>query len=326
LEPPDAAALASLQDAKTRAEAARQRAFDFDGPRYLVQDWNAAESQYVLAGEQEQFATLGELNESVALYKNAADAFDRIFDAALPLYAQDLRDEIIEARTAAITAGIEDASPDRLEAADDTADDALRLYEEEKDYYPAVAAALQALDMYQVLKTGVEAYHVRMEIIDRDFSKYDLDNFVLADTLGLDALEAYDSQDIDAALEGAEEAQLRYNLVLSTAWQAYAAERRAAAGVERQTALDLKANVAVKNDFEAANGVFNQAEASLRAQRHSDAVDLYFQSEYMFAAVSGIAAEKRRLAEEAIRQAEEKAAASDAVAQQADVILEGGTQ
>ncbi|MDR3145977.1 MAG: hypothetical protein LBU21_06845, partial [Treponema sp.] len=44
LEPPGADALASLEAAKARAEAARTLAQDFDGPLYAAQDWEAAES------------------------------------------------------------------------------------------------------------------------------------------------------------------------------------------------------------------------------------------------------------------------------------------
>jgi hypothetical protein len=325
-EPPDQAALASLEDAKTRAEAARTRAYDFDGPLYYAQDWEAAESQYVLAGDQEKTATLGDVRESMALYNNAADAFDAVFDKALPQYAQLREDTVVAARAAAIKAGIAEASPDRLEAADERTAEALRLYEEEKDYYSAATVVLQAIDMYRALKTGTEAYHTRLEIEDRNFGAYDADNYALADTIGLKALDAYDSSIVEEALVNAEEALLRYDMVLNKAWELYAGERRAAAGTERQAALGLKADVAVKNDYAAAQAVYSRAETLFRSSGYAEASDLYSEAEVLFVAAYGIAAEKRRLAEEAIRTAEAKAAASDEAARNAETILEGGAR
>jgi hypothetical protein len=324
LEPPGQDALASLEAAKARAEAARTLASDFDGPLYAAQDWEAAESQYVLAGEQEKTATLGDVKESLTLYNNAADAFDGVFRQALPQYAQVREDTVVAARAAAIEAGIEEASPERLESADKRTAEALRLYEEEKDYYSAAAVVLQAIDMYGALKTGTEAYHTRLEIEARNFGRYDPDTYSRADTIGLKALDAYDSASVDDALLNAEEALILYETVLSTGWERYTGERRAAAGAERRAALDLKADVAVKGDFSTAQDLYNRAETLFRASGYAEASDLYSEAEVWFVAVREIAAEKRRLAEEAIKQAEEKAMASDETARSAETILEGG--
>ncbi|MDR2403629.1 MAG: hypothetical protein LBD78_06320 [Spirochaetaceae bacterium] len=326
LEPPGADALASLEAAKARAEAARTLAYDFDGPLYAAQDWEAAESQYVLAGEQEKVATLGDVNQSIALYTNAADAFDGVFQQTIPQYAQVREDTVVATRDAAIKAGIAEVSPERLKAADDRTAEALRLYEEEKDYYSAAMVVLQAIDMYRALKTGTEAYHTRLEIEERDFGRYDADNYALADTVGLKALDAYDSSDVSDALINAEEALFRYETVLSTAWERYAGERKDAAGAERKAALELKADVAVKGDFSTAQELYNQAETQFRASGYAEASELYSKAETQFIAVRGVAAEKRRLAEEAIKMAEEKAMVSDETARNAETILEGGAQ
>ncbi|MDR3146458.1 MAG: hypothetical protein LBU21_09280, partial [Treponema sp.] len=319
-------ALASLEAAKARAEAARTLAQDFDGPLYAAQDWEAAESQYVLAGQQEKTATLGDVTESIALYNNAADAFDAVFQRAIPQYAQVREDMIAAARAAAIEAGAAEVSPDRLETADNRADEALRLFREEKDYYAAAAVVLQAIDMYRILKTGAEAYHTRLEIEDWGFDRYDADTYARADAASLEAMNAYDSSAVDDALINAEQALLLYETVLSTGWERYTGERRAAAGAERQAALDLKADVAVKGDFSAAQELYNRAETLFRAASYAEASELYSGAEGRFTAVRGIAAEKRRLAEEAIRRAEEKALASDEAARNAETILEGGTR
>jgi capsule polysaccharide export protein KpsE/RkpR len=84
--------------------------------------------------------------------------------------------------------------------------------------------------------------------------------------------------------------------------------------------------VAVKSEFDTVNGIYNQAETAFKGKKFSQAVDLYTQSESRFAGVRRTAAEKRRLAEEAIKTAEEKVVQSDETARDAERILEGGAR
>jgi hypothetical protein len=327
LGPPDQAAIDALNTAKEQADTSRQQAIDIEGPGYFPADWDAAEAQYLAAGEQAQKPTLGEVKQAAAQYKAAAGAYDTLARKSLPLYAQARADEITQARSEAIDAGIGDISPDRLAAADAVVDRALERYEtgsEAGDYYAAAGLAFLALDSYGALKTGASAYTLRQEIEVRNFAPYDARNFELAEESSARAVNAYDSGDIAIAQGNAEEALRLYTLVLNTGWESYTAERRAAAGKERQAALDLKANVAVKNEYDTANGLYNQAEAALRRRNFSEAVDFYIRSESQFSDVSKIAAEKRSLAEDAIRTAEEKVSQSDETARDAELILEGG--
>jgi hypothetical protein len=331
LGPPDQAALDALAEAQSRAAEARKRASDFGGPQYAAEDWEAAETQYTAAGEQEKTDTLGDVKEAIARYEQAASAFDEVFDRSLPLYAKALEDDILQARAAALDAGIAAISPAHLQQADDTVDKALGLYEAE-DYYPAADAAHLALDMFRLLKMGADTYNVWREIEDYGFGSYDPDNYDAANTAALAALNGYDSlgnddtADIKDVLLHAEEAQLGYNMVLGNGWKTYASERQVAAGAERQVALDIKANVAVRDDYGAAQGFYDNAGASFRAERYSEAAELYFRSEFLFASAAGTAAEKRRIAEDAIREAEEKKAASDETARKAEEILGGGNE
>jgi hypothetical protein len=321
-EPPDQGALSALEAAKARAETARTRAMDFDGPLYAEPDWQSAETRYAQAGEEEKAGTQGEARDSTARYDAAADAFDQVFKLALPRYAQTRENEVIEAREAALASGIGGIYPDRLEAAEQVVDQALAQYEAE-DYYPAADSAFLAVHLFNALKTGAAAFQAREEIAAGDFVKYDPDNYDLAEENGIRALAAYDALAAEEAQSAAGEALLRYNLVLSRGWESYAAERRALAAAERQAALDLKANVAVKPEFDAAAGIYSQGETAFRSRRYPEAVDFYFQSEYMFAGVCGTAAEKRRIAEEAIKKAENRTTASEETARNAEAILEG---
>jgi hypothetical protein len=225
--------------------------------------------------------------------------------------------------------GIAVISPDHVVAADDTVDKALGFYEA-KDYYPAAYAALKALDMYQILKIGTEAYKARQEIMDYGFGRYDPDNYAAAEDVAFAGLDAFDALAFDDTVDSkdvllqAEEARLGYNLVLDTGWRSYATERQVSAGAERQNALDFKANVAVRDEYEAAQRLYNQAASSYQAQRYVEAADQYFQVEFLFAAVAETAAQKRRFAEGAIQAAQNRAAASEETARSAEAILEGG--
>jgi hypothetical protein len=320
--------LDALAEAQSRAVEARKRASDFGGPQYAAGGWEAAEAQYA-AGEQEKTDTSGGVKEAITRYEQAASAFDEVFDHSLPLYAKALEDDILQARAAALDAGIADISPFHLQPADDTANKALGLYEA-KDYYPAADAAHLALDMFRLLKIGADTYNVWREIEDYGFGSYDPDNYNAANTAALAVLDGYnslgkgDTADVKVVLLYAGEAQLGYNMVLGNGWKAYASERRTAASAERQVALDVKANVAVRDDYGTAQGFYDNAGASFRAERYPEAAELYFRSEFLFASVAGIAAEKRRIAEDAIREAEEKKAASDETARKAEEVLGGG--
>jgi hypothetical protein len=328
LEPPDQAALDSLAAAKARAEEARKRASDFGGPEYAAGDWEAAEAQYAAAGEQEKTDTLGDVKEAAARYEQTATAFDDVFNRSLPLYAADLEDRILQARAAALDAGIATLSPERLQVADDTVDKALGLYEAE-DYYSAAGAGHSALDMFRLLKIGADTYAVWREIEDYGFGKYDAETYDAATTAALAAIDGYDilsDGNIQDVFSWAEEAQAGYNTVLWTGWKTYSSERRASAGAERQVALDFKANVAVQDEYGAAQTLYERAGTFFQSEQYPEAAELYFQSEFLFASVAGIAAEKRRVAGEALREAEAKAAASDETARKAEAVLEGDNE
>ncbi|MDR1445623.1 MAG: hypothetical protein LBI90_01875 [Treponema sp.] len=305
-------------------ERLRQFALDIEGPSWFPDQWNTAEAHYNEAKTKTQRDTPEQVEAATAANNTAAASFQGLIDQSLPLYAQARGDQIISVREAAIEAGIMDLAPDYLLMADITTLDALTKYEEE-DYYGAIASAFQAVDMYEILEDGCTAYYVRQEIEDRDFIRYDPDNFDRADTAGLSAITDYEAADLESAKEKAEEAHLRYNLALTTGWQSYAAEKGAASADKRQEALKAKANVAVRNDFEAASRIFAQGDSAFKAEDYPAAADFFADAESRFVVVRGIAEQKRQAAENAIREADEKMAESDANAEKAEAILGGGS-
>jgi hypothetical protein len=293
---------------------------DFKAASRFPDDWAAAEADYAAAGDRR--GTPEEVRETQAKYSALADRYDELFRKTIPLYAKDREEEVLTARDAAIAAGINDVYPKYLLDADKTALDALAKYEAE-DYYAADEASLLALEQYRGLKPGAEAYKVRQEIVDRDFSEYDKDNFSQADEFLLAAFNHYGEQDPATALKEAGEALSRYNVVLRAGWAGFAGGLQALAQAERQKALNEKANVAVRNDFSETEKIYNQGNSAYRAGRYQEACPLYEKSAASYTVLTRAAIEKRHAAETALDKAEKKVMESEMVVQNAELILEG---
>jgi hypothetical protein len=324
--PPSQAAISGLDAAAERAARARRLVTDFNGPAYFPSDWNSADSLYSQAESRRSSATVRETRESTARYTAAADALEALAGKTVPQYAQDLETQVMAARNGAVNAGAGYLAPDYLLQADDKAVDALTTYES-RDYYSARDKGLTAKDMYSAIETGVNAYKVRLEIEDRGFVRYDPSAIEATDAMVLSALDDYEAGNIAAAQTKAGNALSQYNQSLTKAKESYAADVGAAAAAERQRALDIKANVAVRQDYDAANAIFNRGAASYRARQYDDAANLYADARSMFESVTQVARENRAAAEEALRAAEVKMIESDGTAQQAEMILlEGGAQ
>jgi hypothetical protein len=323
LGPPDQSTLDALNRAIAEADSIRQQAIDFNGPGYFPKDWDAAESQQQSLAAQVKKDTQGEAREAVNSYQGLAGLYRELLQKSLPLYAQDREREIQEARDGAIAAGIRDISAEHLLLADKKALEALGEYEE-KNYYPAAASAAAALYMYQLLKEGAEVYRIRQEIIARDFIKYDPGNFDKTEKAAIAAIAAYEEANLERIRENAGEIRQQYGSILHRGWVSFATERGAAAGKERQAALDVKAHVAVRKEFDAGEAIFNQGNAFFKAEKYDNAADFYRQSEALFAQAGKNTLEKRQAAEAAIKVAEEKMVESDENARNAELILEGG--
>jgi hypothetical protein len=307
-----------------RAEEARKRAVDFGAPSWFPGDWETAEAGYASAGAQPR-GTAAEASQAASLYNAAADVYDDLFKKAVPLFARDREDEIIAVRNQVVATGLTPEYPEPFGAADGKAIEAWNRYEAE-EYYPARDSAATALQMYQSLAAAADAWSKRQEIVDNDLYAYDPENFDRADEIGLAAIGDYEAGNIPQALDEAEEASLRYSLALKTAWEGRAGDQRQAAGQERQNALNVKANVATKEKYEAAAGIYSQAESLYRSKNFKEAAGLYDQSSLLFDDAARTAAEKRKIAEDAIRAAEAKMAESDEAAKNAELILEGGVR
>jgi len=302
----------ALNAAIARAEEARKKAADFESPSYFPGEWEAAEALYASAGSA----------QTPAAYNTAADAFDSVFSLTIPLYAQAREDEIMGFRRSLVTAGVRAFFPDIFALADKTALSARDQYKAQ-DYYTAKNTAAQALLMYQTISSAHNAWLTQREIKGREFEVYDMEHFNRAGEILNDAITAYQAGNYPLAQENANEALIRYNLVLSVGWATYAEMRFSLADAERRAALDIKADVAVRDLFTEADSTYKTSLAFYDSQQYEEAAKQFINSETMFIAASALASEKRENAAEAIKEAHEKIQQSDEAARQAEIIIKG---
>ncbi|MDR3300948.1 MAG: hypothetical protein LBT01_00265 [Spirochaetaceae bacterium] len=127
-----------------------------------------------------------------------------------------------------------------------------------------------------------------------------------------------------SALSNAQSALDAYRAILRSYWQARADEGRGRSQAARQEALKLKAQVAVRDNFNASEGVFNNGESLYKSEDYKLSVPYYIESELMFIAAASLAIEKGRLAALALESADKKIEESEKISADADTALNGG--
>ena len=324
--PPSQQALSvdALNEPIARAQAARQRALDFESNTYFPSDWENIEARFAAANEMRRTSD-SDIQSAAHAYNAVADAYDEIFKKTIALYAQAREDEILAARESLIQTGFTQYFPEYLKTADDLAISAQEQYEA-GDFNAARDTAAAALNEYETLLLGASVFLVRQEIIYRGFVDYDRDNFLRTDEIAGTAIAYYEEGNKEAAVSRAEEAMLRYSVVLANSWTTFAEGRREAADAERELALAERVNIASREIFREAETIFQQAEREFDAGNFNNAASLFISSEARFHIGRMDTAERRQRAQAAIRTAEERIEEISETAQEAERIIEGGSR
>jgi hypothetical protein len=261
-------------------------------PGYLMDADNAfddAERKYLAA---DYYGAKASADDALVMYTG--------LKAGLEAYK--LREEIAERA--------EELIPDILLEVDTIGLDALDKWDA-KDYNNAKLGATDALARYSALKAAKDAYEVREGIADRAEELFP-NSLSQADDVAFDAIDKWFAEDYNGAKETAR-----------TAWIMYLS---VGASTERQTALNLKADTAVRQDFNSAEAIYSRANAAYRGQRYDDAAPLFEECLPIFRMAAQLALEKQLAAEEALRRADQKTAESDEAAKNAEAILQGGLE
>ncbi|MDR2468248.1 MAG: hypothetical protein LBD22_04720 [Spirochaetaceae bacterium] len=127
--------------------------------------------------------------------------------------------------------------------------------------------------------------------------------------------------DRNAAFKNAQFALISYSGIVDQHWLDTAAEARNKSLAAQQEALKLKADVAVREDYNLTTGIHNQGETAYRTKEYKKAVNFYVESASLYQTVATAAAEKRRLATLALQSAEAKISESEKIAADAESVL-----
>jgi len=177
-------------------------------------------------------------------------------------------------------------------------------------------------DLGEVL---AEARAKREEIITNEYNNWYPERFEGADGLLQQAAGVWDAgfEAFDGAAPAAGQAALLdFKAIIEAVWIDKADTARNIAANAQQDALKLKADVAVKSEYNRAAELFNKGNAALRDREYETAVQFYEESEPVFTDAIKLAAEKKAKAEVALKNAETKIAESEKIVGDAAALLE----
>ena len=316
--------LESLAQAEERAREARSWAEYMNGPAHCPNEWEAAEERFTSASSRSgDPETLGEAYDRINEWNGIKLAYDEIFNGSFEPFQEEQKDVLAAAREKAVEAGAEELVPDRLAVADSCAAGSGEKLEN-GDVYGSLNTGKEAWDRYRILETLAMAHNMQAEADKSDLFSVDPDNYTLGAEAGNKAVEFYDEGNLAKSQAEASEALARFTQVVGSSMAVEVEEMASYANEWRTAAQEVKADVAVKSDFAAAESVYNQAHVALREKNYFSARELFEQSGELFMTAHDNALEKRDIAEDALSRSEQMLSESEEYAQNVDDIIEGG--
>lgn len=262
-----------------RAKAAdlRKKAFDLGLKDVLPEDYAAADKAFA-----DGSASYGKDNAaSTASFTDAAARFQGVLDQGLPLLAASERKRAETQRDAAMKKGA-DGLFKPLAAQADADMDKHRASEKAADYETAIAGYRSSTQAYATLYRLCEANDTRSFIVSRDLAKWDTSNWNLAEAKYKASQDLFTS-DGKASSDAADEAALRYGVARDTALSYYSADRKKASETERDRASGIKSEVAVKDEFAAAQALYDKAAGADASKDYETSAKAYDQAATAFA-------------------------------------------
>ena len=321
--PADEASFDALAEAAEKAKEARSMAEYVNGPVHCPNEWRLAESRFTAAGNRkDQPETKEDAYARVAEWNAIKLAYDEIYKKSLDQFVNEQQEVLAKARGRAVEAGAEDILPDRLAETDIITNKSKEL-SENGDIQGSINAGKEAWDRYRILETLALARSKQLEADDYNFYSVDPNNYRLASEAGDNAVDLLKAGDLVNSQEEATAALNGFREVIRNGWRPIVDEKTSSAMDSRAAAQEIKANVAVKSDFAAAEAVFNQAHVALRAEQYPEAIELFEQSEGLFDIAYDNALIKRSIAEQALQSIDEKLAESEEFAQYVEEIIGG---
>lgn len=314
-----------------KAQGLKKQAFDRGLADVLPDDYAAANA--ALAGGKEAYdakdgpAAKDKLTAAVGLFTD-------LNEKGLVELASIRKKNADDMRKSAIAAGAETAAEDRL-APGDEALAAAAAASDAKDYEAAIAAYERARALYELAYKRSVAKGLRERIETSDYAAWDQGNYAKAEeryaaeealfaSLGdpaQAASPATDPKPLSQGIDALDEAVLRYNLVIQKGREGGATARKDKADAVKLQSEEIKAQVAVKAEYDAALALYKEAQYAMAAGAYEDAAAKFDEAAAAFEKAYALASDKRAKAEAAMKTAEEAAAESLRKAQDADSVM-----
>lgn len=253
----------------------------------------------------------------------------------LPDFSEEntaLRNSVYAARSAAIEAGALTLFPEEFLAMDAYAASIDATFETEKSTEEFTAKAQNLLDMYKCFENLSAAALLNEKVVEYNLTDYvSAEDVKKADALAneFSSIESFENIDGAYYLGKSEEMLAAYEKLVSNGFKALSNEARATYMTTKKAADGIKASVAAKEDYKAANDLMINADASASRLEWENAYKGYQKADAAMAVVYETVAAKRAAAEKAMAEAKARAEAAAAYAVEADEIApitEGGAE
>jgi hypothetical protein len=246
-------AVAAPDALKAQATDLRKKAFDYGLKDVLPDDYAAAEASYSAGSSSygvDNAASGKSFGDAIAKYQD-------LIKRGLPIVVANAKAQASKLRDTAVQKKAGDLFPDLFASAE--ADFSKpQSAESSGDYDSALTGYRASALEYQVLYKLCDASGARTFLVSRDLAKWDPSNWSLAEAK-YGSSQGLFKQDAHASNDAVDEANLRYGVVRTTAYEYYAADRKKASETERDRAAGIKADVAVKDEYAAALALYAKA-------------------------------------------------------------------
>jgi hypothetical protein len=297
------------------AKALRSRIFSLTLNEVLKDDFSKADAFFLQGGTTYSKDNLA----SRTAYTEAVSEFNALIEKGLPILAENHKASADRMKEAAVKANADSLFPDGFGVAQGAYEGAQATMDS-RDFEKSIAEFDSASQLYQLLYKGTRAKAMQGTIADRNYSVYEPGNFKLAEAAYASATEMF-NVDNAKAISASDEALLRYTIVITKGRELFAGERKSLADDSMRQSKEMKANVAVKEDFEKANDVYKQAIEDQSKDDLESAADRFGEAAQLFNETYAEAKEKHDRAYEAMQAAQASKAESESMAQEADITI-----
>ena len=315
---------AELDALLAQAKALKKKSFDLKLFEVLPDDYKASEGVYASAFAAYDAATKDPKQAQAAkdALGGSVASYTALIDKGVVALAKAKRDNADAMKAGALKAGADAKSPERFEAAGKEYDAAAALMDGGK-HEDSIAVFERARLYYELSYKRSIAGDLRGRIGEKDYAKWDSGNFQLAEGkyAAEDGLWASGTGDRAAGVDMLDESILRFNLVVQKGRQMVATGSKEKTDDSKAKSEQIKAQVAVKDQYQSAVGVYDDGVSKLAAGNYEDAAAAFDQAREAFDAAYAAAADKRAKAQAAMDSAAAAAADSARKADEADAIV-----